>query len=196
LHGARHRRAWGRIFGIAVLDLCNTLLMLCSLLFLPASVRDHAYRSACAIRLHTRTGAVQVMLTLFFSLSLIFTALWSAAYLGQKLTRTRSAALCVVCCMLCAAPCVLRVRLHVAGCRAACCTFHAVSALLHVDAACHMFRRMLHVLWCKQCDRRGPCVGRHATHRRRTSAHRVTRRAPPTIPTPRTLCGDPDHRRP
>jgi hypothetical protein len=93
---------------------------------------------------------------------------------------------------LCAAPCVLRVRLHVAGCRAACCTFHAVSALLHADAACHIFRRMLHVLWCKQCDRRGPCVGRHATHRRRTSAHRVTRRAPPTIPTPRTLCGDPD----
>ena len=97
LHGARHRRAWGRIFGIAVLDLCNTLLMLCSLLFLPASVRDHplplgvSYPVPCAYP----AGAVQVMLTLFFSLSLIFTALWSAAYLGQKLTRTRSAALCV-----------------------------------------------------------------------------------------------------
>ncbi len=61
MHGARGRQVWGRIVGISVLDLCNTLLMLSSLLFLPASVRPAAAHGSrkCVCACVRPTGLAQ-----------------------------------------------------------------------------------------------------------------------------------------
>jgi drug/metabolite transporter (DMT)-like permease len=65
---------WWRVSVVTMLELANALLMLSSLLFLPATV----------------------MLTLFFSLSLIFTAAWARFALGQALCKTQMIAVALV----------------------------------------------------------------------------------------------------
>lgn len=65
---------WWRVGVVTMLELANALLMLSSLLFLPATV----------------------MLTLFFSLSLIFTAAWARFALGQHLHKAQCIAVALV----------------------------------------------------------------------------------------------------